>query len=99
MADRGRRTHTLVLVVGRHTHVYDGKIRLVLGHDGEQRFRIANTRDDLVPGILEQPREPFAQQDGVLGDHHSHGNSASIRVPAPSGLSINSVPPWATTRS
>ena len=71
----------------------------MLGHDCEQRFCITDTRDDFVPRVLEQAREPFAQQDGVLGDHDPHGNSTSIRVPTPSGLLIRNVPPWAATRS
>ena len=98
-ADVGGGAHALVVVVGRHAHVDDGEIRLVLGDDGEQRFGVAHPRDDLVPGVLEQPREPFAQEDGVLGDHDPHGISASIRVPAPGGLWMSSVPPWASTRS
>ena len=98
-ADLSRGAHALVFVVGRHAHVDDGEIRLVLGDDGQQRLGVAHPRDDLVPGILEQSREPLAQQDGVLRDHDPHGISASIRVPAPGGLWMSSVPPWASTRS
>ena len=97
--DVGCRAHTLVLIVGRHPHIDDRKIRLVLGDDGQQGLGIADPRDDLVPGILEQSREPLPEQDGVFGDHDSHGISASIRVPTPGGLWMRSVPPWAWTRS
>ena len=93
-----RRSHPLVLVVGRHPHVDDGQIGLVLGDDGEQRLRIPHPREHLVPGVLEQTREALAEENGVLGDHDPHGSSASIRVPAPRGLWMRSVPPWASTR-
>ena len=71
----------------------------MLGHDREQRLGVADARDDLVAGILEQPCEPFAEQHRVLGDHESHGIATSMRVPPPRGLAITSVPPWAETRS
>src|SRR5438094_6958833 len=91
--------HALVLVVRRQADIDDGEMRLVFGDDGEQRLGVAHPCNDLVPGILEQSREPLAQQDRVLGDHDPHGISASSRVPAPVGLWISSVPPWASTLS
>ena len=50
-------------------------------------------RDDLVSGVLEQSREPLAEQYLILGDHDPHGNSAVSVVPAPWSLSMRSVPP------
>ena len=98
-ADLGGGAHPFVVVVGRHAHVDDGEVGLVLGDDDEERVGVADPRDDLVAGVLEQAREALAQEDRVLGDHDPHGISASSRVPAPGGLSIRSVPPWASTRS
>jgi len=45
--------HALVFVVGRHAHIDDSEIRLVLGDGSHQRIGLADPRDDLVPGILE----------------------------------------------
>ena len=51
---------------------------------GEQRrehlWLGAGDGHDLVPRGGEQQDEPFPQQGVVLGDHHSHGSSASITV-------------------
>ena len=91
--DLGRRVHALVLVLGRHPYVDDGKIRLVLSDDGHQGLGIAHPCDDLMSGILKQSCEPLTKQDGVLGDHDPHGISTSIRVPAPRGLWMRNVPP------
>ena len=92
-ADLDRGPHALVLVGRRHAHVDDREVGLVLGDDGEQRLGVADARDDLVAGVLEQPCEPLAQEHGVLGDHESHGIATSMRVPPPRGLAISSVPP------
>ena len=59
-ADLRRRLHALVLVGRRHAHVDDREVGLVLGHDREQRLGVADARDDLVAGVLEQPGEPLA---------------------------------------
>ena len=95
----GRRARALVVVVGRHPHVDDREVRLVLADQREQRVGVARAADDLVAGVLEQPGEALAQEHGVLGDHDAHGSCTAIRVPAPGGLSMASVPPWAATRS
>ena len=39
-----------------------------------------------MAGVAEQPREPLAQQDAVLGDRYPHGISALTRVPPPRGV-------------
>ena len=95
---RGR-ARALVVVVGRHAHVDDREVGLVLADQREQRVGVAGAPDDLVAGVLEQAGEALAQEDGVLGDHDAHGSSTAIRVPAPGGLSMASVPPCAATRS
>src|SRR6185369_622981 len=60
---------------------------------------VPGTTHDLVARVLEQAGEALAQEHGVLGDHDAHGSCTAIRVPAPGGLSMASVPPWAATRS
>ena len=37
---------------------------------------VPHCADDLEAGLAEQPREPLAQQDAVLGDRYAHGISA-----------------------
>ena len=71
----------------------------MLADQRQQRVGVPRPADDLVARVLEQAGEALAQQHGVLGDHDAHGSSTAIRVPAPGGLSIASVPPWAATRS
>ena len=41
--------------------------------------------DDVEARLGEQPGEPLAQQDAVLGDRYPHGISARTRVPPPRG--------------
>ena len=41
----------------------------------------ASGRADLDAGLGEQPGQAFAQQRGVVGDHDTHGSSASTTVP------------------
>ena len=77
-ADLGRGAQPLVVIAGRHPDVDDGQVGLVLGDDGEQRLGVADAAHDVVAGVLEQAREPLAQQRRVLRDHDAHGNSASI---------------------
>ena len=91
-ADLGRRARALVVVVGRHAHVDDRELGLVLADQREQRVGVARPADDLVAGVLEQPGEALAQEHGVLGDHDAHGSCTAIRVPAPGGLSIGERP-------
>ena len=82
-ADLDGGPHPLVLVGRRHAHVDDREVGLVLGDDGEQRLGIADASEHRVPGVLQQPCEPLAQEHGVLGDHESHGIATSMRVPSP----------------
>ena len=46
--------------------------------DTAQRLgRRGRLADDLDPGLGQQPREPFAQQRLVVGEHYAHGSSAT----------------------
>ena len=58
--DRGQQA--LVLVARRHAHVDDREVGLMLGDDGEQCRGIADPREHRVAGVLQQPREAFAEQ-------------------------------------
>ena len=51
----------------------------------EQRVGVAGAADDLVPVVLEQPREALAQEHRVLGDYDAHGSSTSMPVPRARG--------------
>ena len=67
-----------VVGVGRrHADVHDGDVRAPRIDHPQQRVGIAAAPDDLEAGVLEQPREPVAQQRLVVGDQDSHGSSAS----------------------
>ena len=65
----------------------------------EQLVRVRGHPDDLEAGLLEQPREPLAEDHRVVGDGYAHGISAVSRVPRPGGLDTVNWPPSASTRS
>ena len=69
------------------------------GDRRRQVLGVAERRDDLVPAILEEARQAFAQEHLVLCDDYSHGSSAVSVVPRPGSLSTASVPRWASARS
>src|SRR5580765_8388886 len=94
-----RRAQALVIVAGRKSNVDDREVRHVAPHLQEQFLARRATADDLDSPIAEDARDPLAQQDAVLGDHHSHGISALTRVPPPCGLQTRSRPPSASMRS
>ena len=64
-----------------------------------ERRRVGRPADDLVPGVLEEPGQTFAEERRVLTDHDAHGSAASTTVPRPTRLATVSDPPRAATRS
>jgi hypothetical protein len=80
LADRGRRQHAFVLVIRRHPDVGHGQVGFMLGDNGQQRISVAHPGYDLVTSVLEQSREAFSEENGVLGDNDTHGRTASSRV-------------------
>jgi hypothetical protein len=53
VADLGGRHHPLVLVRWGHPNVDDRELGFVLGDDGPQRIRVADTCQDGMAGVLE----------------------------------------------
>ena len=94
-----RGAQAVVGVVGRHADVDDRDVGLVRADLAQQVLGVAGLRHDLEAGVLEQARGALAQQDGVVGDHDSHGISAHRTVPPPGGLTTFSSPSSAATRS
>src|SRR5205085_5976907 len=64
----------------------------------QQRLAVRDDVGHLDAALGEQPRQPLAQEHGVLGDHGSHGSSTRRVVPPPGGLVSVSVPSTARTR-
>src|SRR5439155_18232291 len=60
---------------------------------------VIHLRHDLDVVLREQAGDPLADERCVIGDHGSHGSSAQIVVPCPTGLSIASVASSASRRS
>src|SRR5205823_2032387 len=69
---------------------------------------VLRLRHDVEPRGPEQARHALTEQDGVIcqrhpdrvgGLGHDEGSSTRRRVPFPRGLSTNSAPPTAETRS
>ena len=97
--DQLRRAQPFVGVRRRHPNVDDRDIRSRALDERAQLVGVGGEPDDLEPGLLEQPRQPLAQNDGVVGDDYPHGISARSVVPRPGGLDTVSRPPSASTRS
>ena len=76
-ADLLRGDEPVVGVAGRHADVEDRHVR-PRQRDAAQRLgRRARLADDFDVGLGQQPREPFAQQRLVVGEHYAHGSSAT----------------------
>ena len=112
LADLARGPQPLVGVRRRHPDVDDRDVRAVGAHLQHQLLGVARLPDDLEARVLEQPRDPLAQEHRVVGQHDAHraeptprdaararGISAATRVPPPGGLSTTSRPSSASTRS
>jgi hypothetical protein len=56
-----------------HPDVHDHEIRLLVANELDQLVCVAGLADDLEVGSREQAREPFAQEDVVVG----HDNAAA----------------------
>ena len=98
-ADQLRRPQALVGVRRRHADVDDRDVRARALDERAQLVGVGGEADHLEPGLLEQPRQPLAQNDGVVGDDYPHGISARSVVPRPGGLDTVNRPPSASTRS
>lgn len=80
-----RRAQALVTEAGRHAHIEHGGVGTVLQERGQDRGPRAGDGHDLVPSRRQQEDEPLPQQGVVLGDHDSHGGSASAAATARGG--------------
>ena len=99
LADRLRRAQPLIGMRRRHPDVDDRHVRLRAVDELEQLLGVGGHPDDLEPGLLEQPRQPLAEDHRVVGDRYAHGICAIRRVPRPGGLDTVNWPPSASTRS
>ena len=69
------------------------------GHDLQKGAASPTWATTSTTGFGEQLDQPGAQQRVVVSYHDTHGSSTTTVVPAPCGLSIDSEPPAAATRS
>jgi len=76
----------LVGMRGRHPHVDDGHVGLVLVDGGQERGRAVGGRHHVERLGPQQQRQALAQQRVVLGDHDPHGSSTRRVVGPPAGL-------------
>ena len=53
--------------------------------DSERATAVVLTRDCDLAFVGQKPRDPLAEEHGVVGDHDAHGISARRRVPRPAG--------------
>ena len=78
--DLGGRDEPVVGVPGRHPHVHDGHVRLVRAHLQPQVVGVGRAADDLVARVLQQRRDPLAQQGVVVGDHDAQARCVGRRL-------------------
>lgn len=64
----------------------------------EQLVRVCEGGNNVVAFIAKQPRQSFAEERLVLGDHNAHGMLAITVVPVRPELTVR-VPPTAASRS
>jgi hypothetical protein len=55
----------------RHVDVGDDHCRAVGEALAQQIYGVAGLSDDVQPGLGEQSRDPLAEQDVVLAEHHA----------------------------
>src|SRR6266536_75288 len=84
---------------GWQADIHDRDVRCVAAHLEQQIVGGSALRDDLEAGLGQQPREPLAQENAILGDRYAHGISARRRVPPPAGLQTRNAPPTPSNRS
>jgi hypothetical protein len=73
VSDDARRLEPLGLVSRRHANVDDHQVGRAVTHPLEQLGRVAGLADDVEPGLLEQARESFAEQDVVVRQRYADG--------------------------
>ena len=95
----GGDARSVVRVGRRHPDVDHGKVRHRVRDDGPQRLGVPGHPHDRMAGVGEQSRQALPEERAILRDHDAHGSTASITVPWPRGLRIESDPPRAATRS
>ena len=74
-ADRLRRPEALVGVGRRHPDVDDRDVRAMLADGLQERVGVAGLGDDLEAGLGQQPRDPLAQQERVVGEDEPQGHA------------------------
>src|SRR5215218_3669088 len=83
----------------RHADVDDRDVGFMCPGLAHQLLPVPRLPDHFEPRLLEQPHDPFAEEDRVVGDDYPHGITARTTVPSPSGLITSSRPSSAATRS
>src|SRR6185503_3995311 len=83
----------------RHPNVDDRDIRPSSLDNPQQVLGVLGLPLDREAGVLEQPRDALPDVRRIVGDHDSHGISATSTVPWPRSLSMRSEPSSADSRS
>src|SRR6266511_2980355 len=89
LADLLRGLQSLVRVRRRHADVDDRDVRPVRAHLEQELLAVARLTDDLEASLLEQPRDPLAQEHRVLGQHHTQAFGLRSSAHLVCGLTID----------
>ena len=73
LADLARGAQPLVGVRRRHADVDERDVRAVRAHLQHQLVGRPGLPDDVEPGLLEQSRDPLAEQNRIVGENDAHG--------------------------
>ena len=80
-ADRLRGPEALVGVGRRHPDVDDRDVGVVLADGDEERVGVADLGDDLEAGLDQQPGDPLAQEERVVGQDEPEGHAPFDECP------------------
>jgi hypothetical protein len=78
-----RRAQPVVLPARRHLHVDDRDVGPVRARLAQEVDGVARLRDDVQSRLREDPRDPRAEEDVVLADHHADRRHVLNRTPGP----------------
>ena len=86
LADRQCSAQAVVGIVGRHAGRRRSQRRACNADLAQEVLGVACLGDQGVARVDEESRGALTQEDGVVGNHDSHGISAGGTVPPPGGL-------------
>lgn len=67
----------------RHPDIHHGQVRPFPPDEFHEFCGVADLADDLQSGAVQQARQAFAQEDVIIGQHHSRAAGAHTTIMGP----------------